>query len=163
MTSTISAPSQANMVVAGFAKVSSKKITHYLVDLKGSRSWQSPSMARNKCPVFPTDVVTFKTAYLKFFLNTVLVKFLWTDIATQPSQCWCTRLARRIPKNNIERGRGARKGHFRLGCEVSQLNLSKTVVTAWFTAHVPLSITFSFSFWRFFRSFFSFCFECLNS
>ena len=51
------------------------------------------------------------------------------DIATLPSQCWVTRLARTVPKNNRLRGegRGAGKGHFRLGCEVSQPNLSRTV------------------------------------
>ena len=49
-----------------------------------------------------------------------------------PSQCWLTRLARRIPKNNIERGGGGggtREGYFRLGCEASQLNLTSTVAS----------------------------------
>ena len=50
---------------------------------------------------------------------TVLVTLDGTDLSTLPSQCWFTRLARKIPKNNIERGRGAGEGHFRLGCEVS--------------------------------------------
>ena len=39
---------------------------------------------------------------------TVLVTFVVTDLATLPSQCWLTRLARRIPKNNIERGEGGK-------------------------------------------------------
>ena len=58
--------------------------------------------------------------------TTVLVTLVGTDLATLPSECWFTRLARRIENNNIERGRGARKGHFRLGCEVSQLHLAWT-------------------------------------
>ena len=59
---------------------------------------------------------------------TVLVTLDGTDLATLPSQCWFTRLARKIPqKKTSRRGRGAGEGHFRLGCEVSQLNLTNTV------------------------------------
>ena len=43
---------------------------------------------------------------------TVLVTFVVTDLATLPSQCWLTRLASRIPKNNIERGEGGKRRIF---------------------------------------------------
>ena len=69
-------------------------------------------MVRKKCSVFPGNVVTLKTAYFKFSLNTVLVTLDGTDLATLPSQCWFTRLARKIPENNIERGEGSRRGTF---------------------------------------------------
>ena len=58
---------------------------------------------------------------------TVLVILDGTDLATLPSQCWLTRLARKMPQNKVETGRGAGTGHFQLGCEVSQLNLTRTV------------------------------------
>ena len=75
MTSTISAPSQANVVVAEFEKVSSMKITG---EFKGEiyhGNW-------NKCPVFPANDVTFKTACLKFFLNTVLGRIYAVHLKT---------------------------------------------------------------------------------
>lgn len=47
------------------------KITRKLVNLEGTISWQSSSMARKKCPIFPANVMTLKTTYLIFFPNTV--------------------------------------------------------------------------------------------
>ena len=61
----------------------------------------------------------------------MLVTFVGTDLATLPSalnvgsQEWLEEFR----KTTLRGGRGARKGHFRPGCEVSQLDLSTTVVS----------------------------------
>ena len=47
--------------------------------------------------------------------TTVSVTLVGTELTALPSQCWFTRLARRIPQNNIEGGREAGDGHFLLG------------------------------------------------
>ena len=59
----------------------------------------------------------------------MLVTFVGTDLATPcplnvGSQDWLEE----VRNTTLRGGREAREGHFRLGCEVSQLNLSTTVV-----------------------------------
>ena len=64
--------------------------------------------------------------------TTVLVTLAGTDLTTLPrSQNMLVHKIGygRIPQNNIERRREAGEEHFLLGCEVSQLNLTRTVGT----------------------------------
>ena len=79
---------------------------------KGDKFMAITLHGEEQVPRFSRRCCDIKTAYLKFFLNTVLVTFVGTDITTLPSQCWLTRLARKIPKNNIERGEGSTKRTF---------------------------------------------------
>ena len=53
-----------------------------------------------------TNMAAVTSCENTLFEPTVLVALVGTDIATLPFQCWFTRLARRIPENNIERGEG---------------------------------------------------------
>ena len=98
------------------------------------------------------------------------VTFVGTDFATLPSQCWFTRLVRRIPKNNIERGKGGTRTTFSTWlwsvltkhvyncsmrgavvefCRDIRPNLSRNILR---TPHSPvhkLMRTVSFLFWSF--------------
>ena len=59
----------------------------------------------------------------------VIVTLVGTDLATLPTQCWFTRLARRIPKNNIERGRTFSTWLSSVSTKLAPSMLTRTVAT----------------------------------